>query len=110
MSFDLGILSGAQRLDPDQAREAYERLGTGTEWSSVLAADDRARSSRRAPLTRNLPTCCTWRVSCKAFDSERINALCEGRGSARIPSTRRRCRAGRVGARPGSPWSALGPG
>ena len=41
MSFDLGILSGARRLDPDQAREAYERLGTGTEWSSVLAADDR---------------------------------------------------------------------
>jgi len=41
MSFDLGILSGARHLDPDQAREAYERLGTGTEWSSVLAADDR---------------------------------------------------------------------
>src|SRR5207244_12823940 len=41
MTFDLGILSGARRLDPDQAREAYERLCTGTEWSSVLAADDR---------------------------------------------------------------------
>ena len=41
MSFDLGILSGAKRLDPDQAREAYERLGTGSEWPSVLAADDR---------------------------------------------------------------------
>jgi len=41
MSFDLGILSGATRLDPDQARQAYERLCKGAEWSSVLAADDR---------------------------------------------------------------------
>jgi hypothetical protein len=41
MSFDLGILSGVRRLDPNQAREAYERLCKGAEWSSVLAADDR---------------------------------------------------------------------
>jgi len=41
MSFDLGILSGATGLDPDQAGEAYERLCKGAEWSSVLAADDR---------------------------------------------------------------------
>ena len=41
MSFDLGILSGAQRLDADQARNAYERLCQGARWSSVLAKDDR---------------------------------------------------------------------
>ena len=186
MTFDLGILSGARRLDPDQAREAYERLCTGTEWSSVLAADDRVaqfvaglsvrwpdldslgksevdaspwsggfdvspahvlltmrfsapdavvdfclatalklglnvfdpqdgtlyspgEKPRKAPLTRNLPTCCIWRASCNAFDRERINAFCEGRGSGRIPSTRRRCREGPVRARPGSPWSGPGP-
>jgi hypothetical protein len=41
MSFDLGVLSGAKRLDPDQARDAYESLCRGAKWSRVLAADDR---------------------------------------------------------------------
>src|SRR3989442_15392296 len=41
MSFDLGILSGTRRLDPDQARDAYGRLARGAKGSSVLAADDR---------------------------------------------------------------------
>jgi hypothetical protein len=60
MSFDLGVLSGARRLDPDQARDAYERLAQGAEWSSVLAADDRvaqfvAALSVRWPAIDTLP-------------------------------------------------------
>lgn len=41
MSFDLAVLSGARRLDPDQARDAYERLAKGAKWSAVVAKDDR---------------------------------------------------------------------
>jgi hypothetical protein len=60
MTFDLGILSGARRLDPDQARDAYERLSQGAKWSSVLAADDRvanfiAALSARWPDLDTLP-------------------------------------------------------
>jgi hypothetical protein len=60
MSFDLGVLSGVERLDPDQAREAYERLCQGAKWSSVLSADDRvakfvAALSARWPDLDTLP-------------------------------------------------------
>jgi hypothetical protein len=60
MSFDLGVLSGAKRLDPDQARDAYERLARGAKWSSVLAPDDRvakfvAAISARWPDLDTLP-------------------------------------------------------
>jgi len=60
MSFDLGILSGTRRLDPDQARDAYGRLARGAKWSSVLAADDRvtqfvASLSARWPDIDSLP-------------------------------------------------------
>jgi hypothetical protein len=60
MSFDLGVLSGAKRLDPDQARDAYERLAQGAKWSSVLSADDRvakfvAALSARWPDLDSLP-------------------------------------------------------
>jgi hypothetical protein len=41
VSFDLVVLSGAKQLDADGAREAYERLCEGAEWSAVLAEDDR---------------------------------------------------------------------
>jgi hypothetical protein len=41
VSFDLVVLSGAKPLDADGAREAYERLCEGAEWSTVLAEDDR---------------------------------------------------------------------
>jgi hypothetical protein len=41
VSFDLAVLSSATRLDADQARDAYERLCQGADWSDVLAADDR---------------------------------------------------------------------
>jgi hypothetical protein len=60
MSFDLGVLSGSKRLDPDQARDAYERLCQGAKWSSVLAKDDRvaqfvAAISARWPDIDTLP-------------------------------------------------------
>jgi hypothetical protein len=41
VSFDLVVLSGAKHLDADEARDAYERLAAGAEWSSVLQKDDR---------------------------------------------------------------------
>jgi hypothetical protein len=60
MSFDLGVLSGANRLDPDHARDAYESLSQGAKWSTVLAADDRvaqfvAALSARWPDVDTLP-------------------------------------------------------
>jgi hypothetical protein len=60
MSFDLVILSGARRLDADQARDAYERLCKGAKWSSVVAKDDRvaqfvAALSGRWPDLDTLP-------------------------------------------------------
>ena len=54
MSFDLAVLSGAERLSHDQARDAYERLAQGAEWSSVLAADDRV-AQFVAALTERWP-------------------------------------------------------
>ena len=41
MSFDLAVLSGTRPLDADQAREAYESLGRGVDWSAVLPEDGR---------------------------------------------------------------------
>lgn len=41
VSFDLAVLSGAQPLSADQAREAYERLAAGEQWSAVLQPDPR---------------------------------------------------------------------
>ncbi len=60
MSFDLGVLSVAKPLDPDQARNAYERLCQGADWFAVLAKDDRvgpfvAALSARWPDIDNLP-------------------------------------------------------
>jgi len=60
MSFDLAVLSGARRLDPDQARDAYDRLAKGAKWSAVVAKDDRvaqfvAALSARWPDIDSLP-------------------------------------------------------
>ena len=41
MSFDLAVLSAARPLTADEARDAYERLARGEEWSAVLPADER---------------------------------------------------------------------
>jgi len=41
VSFDLAVLSGASQLTADEARDAYEHLANGEDWSSVLQADDR---------------------------------------------------------------------
>lgn len=60
MSFDLAVLSGARRLDADQARDAYERLCQGADWADVLGADDQvaqfvAALSARWPDIDTLP-------------------------------------------------------
>ncbi len=60
MSFDLLVLSGAKQLDADEAREAYERLCEGADWSAVLEEDDRvaqfvAALSARWPDIDTLP-------------------------------------------------------
>jgi hypothetical protein len=41
VSFDLAVLSGATQLGADEARDAYERLSAGEEWSAVLKEDAR---------------------------------------------------------------------
>ena len=39
MSFDLAVLSGANALTADQARDAYHHLASGADWSEVLQED-----------------------------------------------------------------------
>lgn len=41
MSFDLVVLSGARPLEADEARDAYEHLASGDDWTRVLQKDDR---------------------------------------------------------------------
>ena len=41
MSFDLGVLSAAEALDADAARNAYHRLASGVAWHEVLKEDPR---------------------------------------------------------------------
>ena len=60
MSFDLAVLSGTRQLDADQARDAYEHLATGADWSAVLDPDPRigqfvAALSARWPDIDTLP-------------------------------------------------------
>lgn len=60
MSFDLAVLSGAKQLSTDEARDAYEHLAAGGDWSAVLRADERvaqfvAARSARWPDIDTLP-------------------------------------------------------
>jgi len=60
VSFDLAVLSAARPLEADEARDAYERLASGEEWSAVLPQDGRiaqfiASLSARWPDLDTLP-------------------------------------------------------
>jgi hypothetical protein len=60
VSFDLAVLSSAKQLSADEARDAYEHLANGEDWSAALQADDRiaqfvAALSARWPDIDTLP-------------------------------------------------------
>ena len=41
MSFDLVVLSGAEALDADAARDAFRHVASGAAWNEVLKEDPR---------------------------------------------------------------------